>query len=193
VTDLRARRHRETRGEIVAAGLRLFDEHGYDAVTMEQIAVAAGVSRRTLYRHFPAKDRILLDLPLEWMAMWDDVVAAAPADLPPRELVERAARVIGAHLDAEAGRIGTAWRIIDSVPSLEPAFLANPAWTERVVAVIADPARGAALDRRVAVIVAGAYLGALDAAMLVWAAGDGEDTVAGTIELIIERLAPIWP
>ncbi|WP_053206186.1 TetR/AcrR family transcriptional regulator [Jiangella muralis] len=192
MSDLRARRQRATRGEIVEAGLRLFDERGYEAVTMEQIAADAGVSRRTLYRHFPTKDRILLDLPVEWMAMWDDVVAAAAPDLPPRDVIEHAARAIGAHLDAESARIRTAWRISDAVPALQAAFLANPAWTARVVTVLEDPARGTPLDRATAVVIAGAYLGALDAAMLRWAAEDG-GTVAEAVELILVRLAPIWP
>lgn len=193
MSDLRARRHRATRGEIVEAGLRLFDEHGYDAVTMEQIASAAGVSRRTLYRHFPTKDRLLLDLPVEWMEMWDEVVAGAAPDLPAREVLERAARLVGAHLDAESARIRTAWRIIDAVPALEASFLANPAWIARAVAVFEDPARGAALDRRTAVVVAGAYLGAMDAAMMQWAAEGGDGTVADAVELILTRLRPIWP
>ncbi|KQV26667.1 TetR family transcriptional regulator [Yonghaparkia sp. Root332] len=35
--------------------LDLFREHGYDAVTMEDIARVVGHSRRTIFRHFPAK------------------------------------------------------------------------------------------------------------------------------------------
>lgn len=37
----------------------LFEEHGYDAVTMEQIAAAADVAKRTLYNHFPTKEAVL--------------------------------------------------------------------------------------------------------------------------------------
>lgn len=55
--------NRTTRGRIVhaniiAAGYRLFVERGFAAVTMEQIAEAAGVSRRTLYYKFKDKDEI---------------------------------------------------------------------------------------------------------------------------------------
>jgi AcrR family transcriptional regulator len=40
----------------------LFAEHGYYAVSMEDIASAADVSRATLYRYFSTKDRILTEL-----------------------------------------------------------------------------------------------------------------------------------
>lgn len=192
MSDLRARRHRTTKFEITEAGLRLFEAQGYDTVTMEDIAEAAGVSRRTLYRHFPTKDRILLDLPLESMAQWDQIVDELPADAAPKVVIETAARAIAAWSDADGERIRTAWQIVAKTPALEPGFLANPTWTERVVSVLTDQARGPAFDTRAAVVVAGAYLGAIDATMAHWAAG-AEGTIADAIETIIDQLSPVWP
>ena len=40
---------------IAQVALRLFEQSGFEAVTMEEIARAASVSRRTLFRHFPSK------------------------------------------------------------------------------------------------------------------------------------------
>ncbi|GLU48631.1 TetR/AcrR family transcriptional regulator [Nocardiopsis ansamitocini] len=63
-TDTAARRGRDTarpahsRG-VVGAALRLFAEHGFEATTMDDIAVAAGVSRSTLFRRFGSKDDVL--------------------------------------------------------------------------------------------------------------------------------------
>lgn len=44
---------------IAAAAAELFQAHGYTAVTMEQIAAAAEVSKRTLYKYFPAREAVL--------------------------------------------------------------------------------------------------------------------------------------
>lgn len=51
---------RGARERIVAAAADLFDRQGITATTMEQIAAAAPVSKRTLYAHFPAKDDLVV-------------------------------------------------------------------------------------------------------------------------------------
>ena len=48
------------RERILAAATRLFEAGGINATTMEQIAAAAPVSKRTLYAHFPVKEDLVL-------------------------------------------------------------------------------------------------------------------------------------
>ncbi|WP_175698107.1 TetR/AcrR family transcriptional regulator [Burkholderia ambifaria] len=55
----RARKRIQMLAHLAATGARLFDAHGYDAVTMEQIAAQADVAKRTLYNHFPTKEAVL--------------------------------------------------------------------------------------------------------------------------------------
>jgi AcrR family transcriptional regulator len=55
----RARKRVQMLDHLTATAMRLFEAHGYDAVTMEQIADAADVAKRTLYNHFPTKDAVL--------------------------------------------------------------------------------------------------------------------------------------
>lgn len=43
---------------IVDAATRLFGEHGYEATRTAQIAAAAGVTERTLFRYFPSKEKL---------------------------------------------------------------------------------------------------------------------------------------
>jgi len=58
--SLRDRQRAQIRADIRRAAFRLFIERGYDAVTTEEIAAAAGVSPRTLFRHVPTKEELLL-------------------------------------------------------------------------------------------------------------------------------------
>jgi mycofactocin system transcriptional regulator len=44
--------------EIESAAFGLFSLHGFDATTVDQIAEAAGIGRRTLFRYFPSKNDI---------------------------------------------------------------------------------------------------------------------------------------
>ncbi|MCR4466004.1 TetR/AcrR family transcriptional regulator [Burkholderia sp. SCN-KJ] len=55
----RARKRIQMLAHLADTGARLFDVHGYDAVTMEQIAARADVAKRTLYNHFPTKEAVL--------------------------------------------------------------------------------------------------------------------------------------
>jgi AcrR family transcriptional regulator len=58
--SLRDRQRAQVRADIRRAAFRLFVARGYDAVTTEEIAAAAGVSPRTFFRHVPTKEELLL-------------------------------------------------------------------------------------------------------------------------------------
>lgn len=55
----RERKRRQTLDLLVTTAFHLFDEHGYEAVTMAQIAARADVAKGTLYNHFPVKEALL--------------------------------------------------------------------------------------------------------------------------------------
>ncbi|NKY30879.1 TetR/AcrR family transcriptional regulator [Nocardia gamkensis] len=55
VNGPREREKTRVRRELVEAALRLFELHGFEQTTVQQIADAAQVSRRTFHRHFPSK------------------------------------------------------------------------------------------------------------------------------------------
>ncbi|WP_338773948.1 TetR family transcriptional regulator [Nocardia vulneris] len=54
------RRGRGGRERIIAAATALFETRGLTATSMEQVAAAAPVSKRTLYQHFPTKDDLVV-------------------------------------------------------------------------------------------------------------------------------------
>lgn len=58
-SDLRERRRFELAEQIYQIALRKFDEGGYNKTSLKEISAEAGISLRTLFRHFKSKDTIL--------------------------------------------------------------------------------------------------------------------------------------
>ena len=56
---MRQQRRDFTAAEIAKRAIALFVERGYDDVTVDEIAVAAGISARTFFRYFPSKSDVL--------------------------------------------------------------------------------------------------------------------------------------
>ncbi len=70
-----------TRRRIAEVALDLFQRQGYADTTIDQIAAAADVGRRTIFRHFPTKEAILVD----HLAIRREVTLQRLEDRPPDE------------------------------------------------------------------------------------------------------------
>ena len=69
VVQRRGTKPAETRRqEILDAAVRLFDQAGYDATTVQHIAAAAGVAAGTVYLYYPSKENVLLTLHADFHA-----------------------------------------------------------------------------------------------------------------------------
>jgi AcrR family transcriptional regulator len=64
-----------TRATILAAAKQLFDERGYDATSLRQIAEVVGTTKAAVYYHFPAKEQMLLELTRPMLDGLADLVA----------------------------------------------------------------------------------------------------------------------
>ena len=71
---LRERKKRQTRDAIAQAAMTLFNEHGFDAVTVADVARAADVSEKTVFNYFPAKeDLVFPDSEQRWAALLERI------------------------------------------------------------------------------------------------------------------------
>ncbi|GAB3435993.1 TetR/AcrR family transcriptional regulator [Flindersiella endophytica] len=91
------------REQILAAALELVGRGGLAALSMDELAEAAGVSRATLYRLFPGKSA-LFDGLIRTYAPWEAVADALEAlpDAPPAEVVPALARAIAESMEGRA-------------------------------------------------------------------------------------------
>ena len=70
-------------GRLMAAAIALYDEQGYEATTVAEIAARAGLTKRTFFRHFADKREVLFIGSLELIRRWQEAVTAAPASATP--------------------------------------------------------------------------------------------------------------
>ncbi|MCO5973779.1 TetR/AcrR family transcriptional regulator [Actinoallomurus soli] len=86
------RKQRQARQRIIEAAQELFREHGFDGVSVGDIAERAEVGRTTFFRHFRDKQEVVFAREQELLDM---VAAAGQADdaLPPRSVTEGVAQL----------------------------------------------------------------------------------------------------
>ncbi|WP_420497776.1 mycofactocin system transcriptional regulator [Parafrankia soli] len=86
---------------IERAAFAVFTERGFDATTLDAIADAAGVGRRTLLRYYPSKNDIPWGQFDESLVELQKSLADMPRDIPVHEAVHRAVLAFN-HVDHEA-------------------------------------------------------------------------------------------
>ncbi len=117
MAGLRELKKERTRRRIAEVALRLFDERGYDAVTVNEIAEAAGVAKVTLFNYFPAKDCLVLD------GVADDTAAIVAGRQPGRSPLgalreHYRAVAAGDAGEIDVGQLLTQVRVIAATPAL---------------------------------------------------------------------------
>lgn len=117
-SGLRERKKVATRRTLHVAALQLVADRGLDAVSVEDIATAAGVSPRTFFNYFPTKDDAVLGLDPDESAAVATAFAARPADETPVQAL-RAVAVARAHVMALDADLWTLrMRVVDASPQL---------------------------------------------------------------------------
>jgi AcrR family transcriptional regulator len=128
-SSLRDRQRAQIRTDIRLAAYRLFATHGFDNVTTEQIAAAAGVSPSTYFRHITSKEELLLaQVRRGWEAI-ASLLEQRPSDESPDVALARAIEArTGAFQDSETEQ----WRT---------AILAAPGLLEKITMAPEDKSR----------------------------------------------------
>lgn len=98
---LRERKRRQTRQRIIEAGLELFLANGFDETTLDAIAEAADISRRTFFYYFKSKEDIVLAYQSGSIERLRDTIVGESPDRPPLDVVRHALLKLMATYSAE--------------------------------------------------------------------------------------------
>jgi AcrR family transcriptional regulator len=161
---LRERKRRETLKRIADKAMVLFAANGYEATTLDAIADAADISRRTIFHYFQSKEEILLSWQNGLVEAVRSAVLSQTTELSPLETLQAALLTLTAPFDSE--RTITIARILRSTPQLlarnqTKYLMIEQAAFDALSQLWPDPARRMAL-RIVAMVCIGAMRIAVD-------------------------------
>jgi AcrR family transcriptional regulator len=122
-TPKRREQRRQAREQMILdAAQELMEAHGYDAMTMDDLAARAGITKPTLYQHFPSKEGIAVLAIVRRMRCAREFIAEQDPSLPAITRLERFLRqMVEAKFKPGNLPIGPATRM-----ALTPILRANP-------------------------------------------------------------------
>lgn len=126
-----AQRHR-VRQELAAAAMHLFATQGYEATTVDEIAAAAGVARRTFFRHFRSKEEAIFPDHDDTLVRVGQVLDSAEPHEHPLDTVCRGITEV-LRMYAEAPEVSVErYRLTREIPILREREIASVARYERL-------------------------------------------------------------
>jgi AcrR family transcriptional regulator len=197
VSTLRERKKLQTRRHIADTACRLFVERGFDAVTVDEVAQAAEVSKKTVFNYFPTKEDLVFHRSVEREVM---MVALVRERAPGVSLAEAFRDQTLATLRTLAQQPpgfhqGGLIQVIKSSPTLERRLHAVHAHQAHAVARALAEVTNAPESDPIPLVVAHTLLGAHRAVFKechrLLAAGKSPAEVAATLEPDVRRVCAL--
>lgn len=179
---LREQKKQQTRTALADAALALFAEHGFEQVTVAEVATAAGVSVNTAFNYFPTKEDLFFDRQSEVegrLAAW---VRDRPHAMSPVTAIRNGAMRALAESDPTLGlsqEADTFWRIVEESPSLRARAreIAERSEASLAAALAEESAPGDPAPRLLAGALAGTFRAMVTEIRRKLAAGEQVDAV----------------
>lgn len=188
MTHLAHRKRQLVRDELAEAALKLIAFQGFEETTIDQIAAAAGVSRRTFFRYFQSKEDVIVESLSEVGEELRAALEARPGAEEPARAVRQALSVFEDACAEYPEKVLRLTKLILHTPALNARYLERQA--EWKTGIAASLGRRSGLDGLRATVTAGVAFAALDAALREWVASDGKRNL-GT--LLDETFALAFP
>ncbi|GHE59996.1 TetR family transcriptional regulator [Streptomyces spiralis] len=177
--------------ELTQAALTLLAREGFDAVTVDEIAAAAGVSKRTFFRYFASKEDVVVQFLADMGAAMCDELASRPATEPPSAALRH---TVWRSVDACAGHADRALRVVQLIlgtPALLARFLERQAqWREELAAEMAERLGLDLATELYPRLAAGMALTAFHTVLQRWSDSDGTEDPAALTEQSFTVIGP---
>ncbi|MEV4558911.1 TetR family transcriptional regulator [Kitasatospora sp. NPDC049285] len=122
----------QMRQDLTAAAMELFATQGYEETTVDQIAAAAGVARRTFFRYFRSKEEAIFPDHDDTLVQVADLLASAEPEEHPLDVVCRGIKEV-LRMYASTPEMSVArYQLIRQVPALREREIAVVSRYERL-------------------------------------------------------------
>jgi AcrR family transcriptional regulator len=179
---LRERKRQQTRERLIEVAMALFLERGFEATTLDDIAVAAEISRRSFFHYFASKEDVVFAWHEGTTAALVGAVAARPADESMLVAAENAIIAIARQLDSEEAKAIA--RLKQDNPALQARDQLKYEQLERALANALATRAGRKADMLQARLVAMIATGAMRIGGEIWTA----EGVRETPEALAKRI-----
>ncbi len=185
--DLRSRKKAATRQSLHEAALHLAMERGLDGVTVEDIADAVGVSRRTFSNYFTNKEDAILHADRERTGVLVSLVEHRPAGEPPWQALRTASRELYRGRAVPDREWVAQLRLLRRHPSLLAQQAGDQIALERDLAAVLV-ARGHDLDEALARLMTATFLAAVRTASVLWLEGSADQPLPDVLDGLLGRV-----
>lgn len=156
------------RDAVWSAAIDLFERYGFENTTVEEIAAAAGVSRRSFFRYFSSKDDLMAQAIVSYGTYLADAIAACPAAASDLDIVRQTVLAVATAAAAQP-RTRAVMQIVSVSPAARQAQLSRRAELEQsVAAAFSERLRKGPNRSLTARLLAGITLSILDVVFHTW-------------------------
>lgn len=187
---IRERKRQAVREHLSEVALELLTGRDFDSVTVDEIAAAAGVSRRTFFRYFASKEEVVLGFlgRMQWR-MYEAILARPPGE-PPITAVHNVLRPRIDDLTAQGNLVLAVARLLQRSPSLRAKELESRQGLRELVAEAIGSRIGVDYQRNLRPrLLAAIALVPLDVAITTWLDTRSTDEVRAILDEAIEAMA----
>jgi AcrR family transcriptional regulator len=187
---LKERKQQVVRAALSAAAEELFLAHGFEKVTVEEIAQAAGLSRRTFFRYYESKEDVMVERSDRLGEQLLAELATRPLDEPPLLAIRNALVPAVESSLAERDLIRYVIRLLRETSVLRRAMMERRNRLEERIAALMAERLGAPADDNTPMLLAFITRALHDTAFNAWYDHETDD-IAGLVDDLVGRLCVI--
>lgn len=182
---LREKKKEQTKRALFEAALELFTQRGYESTTVDQIAVQAGVSRRTFFRYHKSKEASVFSYHHERLERFRAYLEQEAHSDGGFGRVRHAFLALAEEYTAERSALVLQQRVIASSASLQSYDLQlDREWEEAIAAALERELE----ESKRAHLWAGAIIGVVRVVLREWFEGGGRDDLVRLGEEVFDLL-----